>query len=222
MKTIIAGLALVLASGYAYAEGVAAGIGIGTLGAGVQLAFALRDDFNLRVGANGLKFSYDYEERRVDYDADVKLANVPLVVDWFPIKGGIFRLSAGIFGNSNKVDLEGRPRSGTFSIGNNVYSATAIGSVTGTVKYRSVAPYVGVGWGNAVQRGKNWGWNLDLGALYQGRPKTSYSVVCGSALSAAQCTQLQNDAAIEADEFDRELRHYRLYPVAQFWLSKQF
>lgn len=222
MKRTIAAIALATASGIANAEGVAGGLNAGTLGFGAQLAFALREDINLRIGANGGSFSYDFDQDGVEYEGKVKLGNVPLIVDWFPTKG-IFRLSAGIAANSSKFNAEGRPQSGVFVIGNNTYSAPEIGSVTGEAKYDAVAPYIGVGWGNAVQRGKNFGWNLDLGLLYQGTPKTTYTVTCGPAIvGTAICTQLQNDAAIEAAQFDDEVKKYKWYPVAQFWLSWQF
>jgi hypothetical protein len=224
MRALIAASVLALATiGVARAEGVGGGLNIGTLGAGGQLVFALKDGVsNLRVGANGWKLTYDFDVDDLKYTSKVKMANIPVIVDWFPSPGGIFRISGGLFGNQSKLDFDARADSGVFTIGNNNYSAPEVGNINGSVKYRAIAPYVGVGWGNAVAKGKNWSWNVDVGLLYQGTPKTSYSITCGTAVSAARCAQLQADAAIERDDFNREMRRYRLYPVAQFWVGKQF
>jgi len=222
MKKLIALAMLALPAGAAFADGVAAGLTAGTLGAGAQIAFRLRDDLNLRAGVNGIDFSYGYDYRGVDYDNRVKLFNVPVIADWFPMKGtflGMFRVSAGLAWNQNKIEATGRPRSGVYTIGNNTYSAPQIASVQGEAKYDSLAPYVGVGLGNPVLSGKRFGWNVDLGLMYQGRPKTSYNVVCGTGVN---CAQLQADASIEAGDFDHDMSKYRLYPLAQVYLTWQF
>jgi hypothetical protein len=204
----------------ARADGVAIGLAAGTTGLGAQLVFPLSQQWNIRAGGNGLNYSFDYRVRRVDYDATIKMANFPLIIDWFPTLRFPLRVSGGIYGNSNKVDVEARPDSGVYVVGNNTYSANEIGRINGSVKYRNIAPYVGVGWGNAVAPGKNWSWNVDVGLMYQGKPKTSYSVTCGAVQT--NCARLQNDAAIESAEFDKELKNDRVFPVAQFWVGKQF
>jgi len=212
-----------VASTPARADDVGVGLGIGTLGAGVQLVVALKEQWNFRTGFNGWNLTYDTKESGVDYTGKAKLANVPVVIDWFPRPGGIFRVSAGFYANQSKFDVDAKPSSGVFVIGNNTYSATQVSRVNASVKYQAVAPYIGVGFGNAVERGRNWSWNLDLGLMYAGKPETKYTATCGSSLTVAQCAALQNDAAIEASEFSSEFsRNWRWYPVAQFWVGKQF
>ena len=218
MKKLIALVLLAMPAGLAYAEGIAAGLSLGTLGPGVQVTFALREDLNLRLGVNGVDFSYGYDHRGVDYDTTVKLFNAPLLVDWFPMKG-LLRLSAGVAVNQNRIDAQGRPRSGVYTLGNNTYSAPQIASVQGVAKYDNLAPYLGLGLGNPVLPRKTFGWNVDLGLMYQGRPKTSYSVACGTGVN---CAQLQADASIEAGDFDHDMSKYRLYPVVQAYLTWQF
>ncbi|MFN0299791.1 MAG: hypothetical protein ACKVQU_05500 [Burkholderiales bacterium] len=206
----------------ARAEGVALGLTAGTLGLGAQVAFSLQEQWNLRLGGNGLAYSYDLRERGVDYTVKAKMASAPLVVDWFPTLRFPLRITGGIYGNFNKADVEARADSGVWVVGNNTYGANEVSRINGSVKYRAIAPYIGAGWGNAVASGKNWSWNVDIGLLYQGKPTTSYSVTCASGISAARCTQLQNDANLESREFDKDMNRYRVYPVAQFWVGKQF
>ncbi len=217
MKKLIV-LALLSMPACALAQGVAVGADVGTSGLGGQLIFGLRDNLNLRLGANGIDFNHSYGHHGVDYDSSVKLFNAPLVVDWFPARSA-FRLSAGVAFSQNKIDAEGRPQSGVYTIGDNTYSATQIGSVRGESKYNAIAPYLGVGWGNPVAPQKHFGWNVDVGLLYLGRPKTTYTVVCGTGVN---CAQLQNDASIEAGNFDHDLQKYRFFPLAQFYLTWRF
>ncbi len=224
MKLAIAAITIAGAVQFnAHAEGVAIGLGAGTAGLGPQVVFGLPGDrINLRFGGSGLAYSTDYRRSGVDYDIKWKMGNAPLIVDWFPTLRFPLRVSGGLFGHFNRADVEARPSSGTYEIGTRRYDANEIGRVSGWARYRTVAPYLGAGWGNAVAAGKNWSWNVDAGLLYVGKPKTSYSVTCGAAISAARCTQLQNDAAIEAAEFDREMKDERLYPIIQFWMGKKF
>ncbi len=204
----------------ARAEGIAVGLGIGTVGPGAQVVFGVHERWNIRAGGSGFRLSLDYRESGVDYDATMKMANIPVIVDWFPAARFDLRVSAGLIGNYTRIDLEARPNSGQYEVGNNIYNANEIGRIDASARSRSIAPYLGVGWGNAVKAGKNWGWNVDVGLMYQGRAKTSYSVTCGTVQT--NCVRLQNDGAIESAQFNRDVNDNRFYPVAQFWMSKQF
>jgi len=205
-------------AGAAHADGVAAGVSVGTLGLGPEFAFPVRENINVRVGFQWLDFNHATEYHSVNYDTEVSLLNVPVDVDWFPAHG-IFRLTAGLAFSQNKLDAEGRPQSGVYTIGNNNYSATQIGSVKAETKYNAFAPYLGVGWGNPVRPGKKFGWNVDVGLLYLGSPKTTYTVTCGTGVN---CAQLQADASIESGNFNDDVSRYKLYPVGQFYVTWQF
>jgi hypothetical protein len=221
MKRILAVAALASLSTLAHAEGVAVGLSAGTLGVGAQLAWALGDDWKMRLGANGMWWNGNGDSGDVDYDFKYTSFNAPLIVDWFPAKG-VFRISGGIVGLQNKLDFEGRPQEGTYEIGNTTYAASEIGSVKGDAKWGPVAGYLGVGWGNAVKKGSTWSWNVDVGVMYMGKPKVNYTVTCGTGISAARCTQLQNDAAQEGEDFKNWMEKLQFYPVATFWMAYQF
>ncbi|MSQ21268.1 MAG: hypothetical protein EXR39_17415 [Betaproteobacteria bacterium] len=72
----------------------------------------------------------------------------------------------------------------------------------------------GAGWGNAVAKGTNWSWNVGIGILYIGKPKTTYSVSCGAV--QVNCLRLQGDTTIEAAAFDGDRKEERIGIVAQF------
>ena len=213
-------LILAAAASTAHAEGFALGAGAGTMGLGVQGVVGIGDRMSLRAGGNALAYSYDYRVRRVEYDAKVRMASVPVVLDWFFSPGGDLRITGGLYGNFDKQELEARPQSGVYVIGNNTYGANEIGRISASVKYRSIAPYIGAGWVNAVAKGKSWNWNVDVGILYIGKPKTTYTVICGTVQT--NCARLQGDMVIEAAAFDDDRKEERIGGVAQFWVGKRF
>ena len=53
----------------------------------------------------------------------------------------------------------------------------------------SVAPYLGIGYGNVWTKGVNF--YFDLGVMFQGSPKVSLTVNCGAADRPPPCTQAQ-------------------------------
>ncbi|MEZ5726799.1 MAG: hypothetical protein R3E48_01575 [Burkholderiaceae bacterium] len=61
---------------------------VGTMGVGIQGAMPLGANANLRLGANFLSVSRRYTETSVDYDGNLKLRTVGLLVDYHPFGGG--------------------------------------------------------------------------------------------------------------------------------------
>jgi hypothetical protein len=115
----------------------------------------------------------------VEYDFKLKLATVDALLDYHPF-GSSFRLSGGVIHNGNSIDVNARPNAnGSYTINGRNYSAASVGQMKGDVEFRKVAPYLGIGWGNAVQT-TGWGFGMDLGVAFQGaRP--------GSAASGRRC-----------------------------------
>lgn len=187
----------------------AAGLGVraGTTGLGADFGWGIVPTLGGRIGVSGMSFKTDFETTDVNYDADANLANVNGFLDWSPL--GPFRITAGIVANNNKVDLLGRPRS----------SAVPPGStVTGTVKpEHSVAPYLGIGYGNVWTRGVNF--YFDLGIMFQGTPKVDLTVNC---TPSAACTQAQNQVAAEERRVQDELNRFKYYPVLNIGITIGF
>jgi hypothetical protein len=79
-----------------------------------------------------------------------------------------------------------------------------------------VVPYLGLGWGNAVDNDKRWGISLDVGVYYQGEPEVTLTQVGGTlAVSAA-------DLAAEEKQLEDELDDFEFYPVATLGLHYRF
>jgi len=198
--------------GLAIAEGDVALTGkAGTLGFGLELTTRVGYATNLRFGANAYNWYADTRESGVDYDARWQTRTASAIGDFFPIPGSIFRLSLGLFYNDNRLDMTAQPDSGsTYDLNGTTYTAAQIGTLKGKLTFNKTSPYLGVGWGNPFAKSSGWGFMLDVGALYQGRPKLS--LTANSALCAASAA-CQSDLAAEQQEAESDLRSYRWYPV---------
>ena len=207
----IIAVAALATSGAAHAAGV--GLRAGTTGIGADVAWGIAPTLSARVGYSGLSWNTHLSETSVRYDAKLKLSNANALLDFSPF--GPFRLTGGFIANSNKYDLTGP--SGSFTVNGNAYSS---GNLSGTVKSgKSVAPYLGVGYGNVSGLGVNF--YFDLGVMFMGSPKVNINASCGS-LSGAQCAQLQSDAAQEARNLETELKRFKYYPVANIGITIGF
>lgn len=183
----------------------------GTLGFGLELTTRVGLTTNLRFGAGAYNWYADTRESGVDYDARWQTRTASAIGDIFPIPGSIFRLSAGLFYNDNRLDMTAEPDSGnTYELNGTRYTAAQIGTLKGRLTFNKTAPYLGVGWGSPFAKSGGWGFMLDVGAMYQGKPKLSLTSDSALCASSAAC---QADLAAEQRDAERDLRSYRWYPV---------
>jgi hypothetical protein len=196
-------------------------VSLGTTGAGLHISMPASPQTNFRFGVNGLSNSQNGNTDDVDYDFKLKLSTVDALVDYFPM-GGAFRLSGGISYNGNQIDVTGRPAAGgTYTLNDHVYPASAVGTLNGQVTFRKVAPYLGIGWGNAVATEKGWGLSSDIGVLLQGAPQTALSNH-GCTAPAAACAQIATDVAAENRALADETSEFKAYPVVRIGVSYKF
>ncbi len=200
-------LALAAAAGSAQAAGI--GVRAGTTGLGADFGWDVAPTLGGRIGLSGMNFNTDVDTSQANYDAKVKLANLNLFLDWSPL--GPFRITAGLIANSNKIDLNGRPTSGSALI-------PPGSSITGTVKPdKDFAPYLGIGYGNVWTAGVNF--YFDLGIMFQGSPQASLS--CQPA-GSAQCAAAQSQIAAEQRRVQDELDKFKYYPVLNLGITIGF
>lgn len=206
---LAAAVALPVSAG---AEGFALGVRASTLGAGIEGTIGLSERINLRLGANSYTYSFDDTYDDVRYDADLELKSAALILDWHPFAGA-FRLSAGMLSNKNAVTLEAEPTA-PVTIGGQTYTPSQVGRLDGEVDFKKSAPYVGLGWGNAVAKNKGFGLSFEIGAVFQGSPDVE--------LSSTNPAVSQADLDREEQEIEDDLKNFKVYPVVSFGLSYQF
>jgi len=187
-----------------------------TLGAGVELITRITPNINGRLGGNAFSYDYDGTESNIQYDLELDLRSVSAILDWHPFSGG-FRLSGGVLLNNNEVNAVATP-TGSYDIGGITYNAAQVGTLSGKIDFNSVAPYAGLGWGNALGKDKRWGLVFDLGVVFQGSPNVNLTANGTSAGDPAFLARL----AQEEQELKDELDEYDMYPVVSLGVTYKF
>jgi hypothetical protein len=188
----------------------------GSLGFGGELMVNFLPQVNGRFGVTYFPLSVDGEIGDVNYDFDLRVLTFPLTADWYPFKNP-FHLSAGIIVNETSIDLDTRS-SASLTIGGTTYSAAELGAVRGDVSFNRIAPYVGIGWGNAFGKEKRWGILSDLGVAFLGKPKVALSATG----PIASDPTFMGDLAREEQELEDDLDILRFYPVFSISLFYRF
>ncbi len=214
-------IAVLLASGTCSAANLALTADLGTTGVGLHMSLPLQQSLNARVGFNTLNYSFSSSTNSVNYDYKLKLNTFDALVDYFPGDSG-FRLTGGLTYNNNKITAIGKPSaSGTFVLNGKTYSTTDAGQIDGKIGFRKIAPYLGIGWGNALQKETGWGFSADAGVLYQGSASTSLTN-SGCTAPSTTCNQLNSDLDAENGRLRDKANDLRLYPVLRVGASYRF
>ncbi len=175
-----------------------AGINGGLYGVGLQAATNLSPHFSLRAGFDYLGYSrqdvasFDaeiegYEQYGITptveaeiTEASITFPNFKLMLDYYPVRNGIFSLTGGFYGGSNKVDAAGLIHDYetiTAAMGEEpsltyediVFQPNSDGSFDALLTMgNSLKPYIGVGLGRTIPHNRV-GVRFELGAVYQGK-----------------------------------------------------
>jgi hypothetical protein len=188
---------------------------IGTLGIGGEFTWRVADDINIRGGLNSYNygFSLDIEDTRVD--ANLALQSIPLLLDYHPFDTG-FRVSAGAIINGNSIELSAIPDNKQIIVNGISFG---VDSVDGEIKFSKFAPYIGVGFGNAVLEGSAWQFTCDFGLMFHGTPKAT-----ATAVASDQYLQdiLDYELKGELATFNSDISGFTIWPVASVGISLNF
>lgn len=174
----------------------------GTKGIGGELGVSLHEKVNVRAGANFFTFSYFYETAEnddFDVDAGLNFTNFSGLIDWHPF-GNSLRLTGGFVYNDNTITAELQPKQ-SYTIGGDVYSPDELGILEAAVTFNPFTPYLALGFGNAF-RGRSFGMNLEMGAMFQGSPRV-----------AMEAEGLLEPSAGQGPQFEQNLSWFTAYPV---------
>lgn len=217
MKLTVATVATVLLWVSTAAAQLAITPKIGTLGYGADITIGLSNKVNLRAGyAVG-----EYEpkiETDIEYDGQLDLANGSLLLDIHPGENP-FRFSVGTVINNS--DATARSTEQTTIIVNGVpYRVADVGTLVGTMTFDDYAPYLGIGYGNAV-RGGRVSFAFDLGAAYFGEAEVDLQAFPND---PDQPLPPGFEADLQAEEADlqQEVSDYKIYPVIQIGIAIRF
>jgi hypothetical protein len=91
-------------------------------------------------------------------------------------------------------------------------------SVNGTLKFNSVAPYLGLGWDTTFGDDDSWGLTFDVGVLYHGSPELQIS----ASGPDASLPNFSSDLEQERLDLQNDLADFRFWPVVSAGFLYQF
>ena len=211
---------------------------VSTLGLGGHIVRKITPNFNARVGANAFGLGIDINETEFDYEGDLNLFNVSTLIDIHPFKNSGFRLTAGAIFSDNNIegtadvsdpvaDELGEVEVGGATIDIRDLGIDELATIDADIDINnSVAPYVGIGGGNAVGAEKGLGFWWNLGVVFGGSPEAEVSSNISNDVPEALRAEVEAaaDRVLEDEEEDLEdeLDFINVYPVVSLGLSYQF
>lgn len=213
---------------------------IGTYGPGVDIHTSLHPQIKARVGFNYLagtykdELSFTADGFTIDshgmvisaplsgYVKDPKLRfpEANILVDFYPIKSGIFSITAGVYMGKNKVtakglvtEVAGMPYDGqAFEFDDVIIRPNPDGSFdVGLRMGNPVKPYLGIGLGRTIPQSR-LGFRFDMGVIYQG----NYVVESGN-IDSGTMDQINEQAADFDLPFSKSLLKW--WPMLSLSLS---
>lgn len=222
----VAALLCFLSSGPAQAADVAIGGKGGTLGLGVELTVGLGQQWNTRLGINGFDYSDRREASDIEYDAEAQLRTAAALLDFHPGGRG-FRLTAGAVWNGTTVEGSSLPpASGFYDIGGVPVPVAILGTLDAEAEFDPFAPYVGLGWGNAVGSNQKVGFSFDIGVVFQGEADVELTPVlpANSPINTTPGARELLEILLEREEseIEDEAADYDIYPVVSIGVTYRF
>ncbi len=187
----------------------------GTLGVGGDISLGLGRQLAVRAGGNVQPWEPSREYSGVEFTLDLPTPTYTAMVDWHP-GGSVFRLSGGVVRFTRDTEVRARPVV-PVEIGNATYPADQVGTLTGQLDTRSIAPYAGLGFGKPPGRG-GLGLALDVGVAWQGAPDVSLSATGPLASDPA----FQQNLDREERNIEDDAKALRFYPVLSLGLVIAF
>jgi hypothetical protein len=221
IATAAAGLIL-LSAGAASAQSrstdtLAIGVNAGTTGGGVQIEARFGPIFVLRGGVETLGYDFDASYDDIDYGGRFDFDTVSGFVDLHPLANA-FTISGGAYIGPRSIGLKATPSS-PVTLGGQTFTPGQVGTLTGEIKLKDVAPYLGLGFDNTFTGSGRWGVRATAGVAWSDQPEVSLDSSGGT---------LSNDPAFrarlaqEAESIQSDAEHYGLFPVVQIGLNYRF
>jgi hypothetical protein len=209
------------------------GIGVKTsfLGVGAEIATRVTHHTNARAGFNILGYSRNFSKDGVNYGGHLSFRTVEAHYDIYPWAGN-FRISPGVLAYmGNPVTANAIvPGNQSFSLGGQTYYSDPSAPMTanGKINFNQVSPTATIGWGNLVRRNKRFSIPVEIGAAFQGSPKTTLNLtgnVCnapGVACTSTSNSTVQSNVVAEQVKINKSLSAFKVYPIISVGFGYKF
>jgi len=215
--TLLLAACAVFASAPAVAQdgGFSVGVTGGSLGIGPEVGYRMSETLAVRANATFFNFSRSVDSDDIVYDGDLKLQSFGAMVDLHPFGSG-FRISAGARISDNGVDLAATPTQ-LVEVGDEDYTPSEIGTLSGKVETNGFAPTATIGWGGGLTKGLKLG--VDIGVMLQGSPTIENLSATGTLRNDPDFLASLADEEIEIEE---DIDFLKLYPIVQLSIGYRF
>jgi hypothetical protein len=203
------------------------------LGVGGDFAVPVTQRSNVRFGFSTFNYGRSFDKDGVTYAGKLGLSSVQALYDIFPFGGG-FHISPGaMIYNGNQLSGKATvPGGQTFTLGGTDYMSDPSSPLSGNGKlaFSKAGPMFLLGWGNLARRSeRHFGMTFDIGAVYQGVPRTTLSFA-GRACDSfgLNCTDVttnptfQSNVVSEQAKINHSASPLRFYPVISFGFGYKF
>lgn len=189
---------------------------VSTLGLGLEAVVPLTQTVDGRIGVNAYNYSISQSStsngQTTNYFGKLKLGSLEALADWHPFDGS-FRLTGGLLYNNNNLSMTAQATGGSVNIGGTSYPANPGDYVDASVKFKKIAPYLGIGWGS-VPKDSGFSFTSDIGVLFQGSPTTSVTTNISGA-TASDISKANSDLSSSVSRF-------KMYPVVSIGMGYAF
>ena len=115
------------------------------------------------------------------------------------------------------IDMKARPTASQ-EIGGEIYEASEIGTLKGSINVDGIAPYLGIGWGNPFAGERRWGFTFDLGAAFTSSPDVKLKANGTLATNSIFLENLEK----ERQDIEDDIDFIKIYPVISLGLYYRF
>jgi len=184
---------------------------VGTGGIGLDIATAISQKLNIRVGADFFSYTTSFQDQGANVNLRLKLLSGHAALDWFPFSGR-FRVSPlVVFGNNTRI--RGTvlvPAGSTITLAGGDYTSSHQDPLHGsaTIDVARVSPGLSVGLGNMVPRARGrLSFPFEAGFYYAGQPRLKVNF-SGSACDPSEPEAIGCQSVSEDPGFQRDLRAF--------------
>jgi len=203
------------------------------LGFGGDFAMPVTRRSNVRFGFSTFSYSRSFDKDGVTYSGKIGLNSMQALYDIFPFGGG-FHLSPGaMIYNGNQLSGKATvPGGQTFTLGGSDYMSDPSSPLSGNGKlgFSKAGPMFLLGWGNLAHRSeRHFVTTFDIGAVYQGVPRTTLSFAGRACDSFGfNCTDVASDPTFQSNvlaeqaKINKSASPARFYPVISWGFGYKF
>ncbi len=160
-------------------KGLGFGVSLSTNGIGAQISYSPLNSGKLILRAEGSYLNYELKDYSLKFgntvvilNGPIKLGSTGIYCDWHPF-GGAFKLIGGVAYMMTNVSASANLKDSL--VQNDItISPKDVGVISIEIKPASLAPYIGLGFGRAVPKGRV-GVSFEIGTFYIGAPTVNFS-----------------------------------------------